>query len=346
MGDELTSDRGPLRHRPRRTFVLAGAIALGLALLGGIFFRHQIPGPWGTEGMLNERLAPDALADYIPEDSEAVLVAHPRAALGSPMGQRLAPSLSQLLGQADRSFRWIALLGIKSFDDLDYLQVSFAPSHGGQPLWLARGRLDPARFQTGPDKLQAKTFDHFRVWEYADRPAKRVTLLAVLGDTLVVSDTPARVHAALAQAREPHPITIGDAKLRELLQTVDRRQSLWFAASFRKLGAVARIDHFLLEMILRPVLTHVESLYGGVDCGEDVRAELHFQTATPDNAVKLETDLQHICNVAQELSQGDALLLRQKELVPLVRLLGSGQTSREDKTVLLRCRLTVDQRNE
>ena len=204
----------------------------------------------------------------------------------------------------------------------------------------------PARFQTGPDKLQAKTFDHFRVWEYADRPAKRVTLLVPVGDALVVSDTPARVLAALYQASDPRPVTIGDATLRELLQKVDRRQSVWFAASFRKLGAVARIDNFLLEMILRPLFTHAESLYGGLDCGEDVRAELHFLAATEDSAAKLEADLQHICNVAQEVSEGAALLLRQKEMVPLVRLLGTGQTSREGKTVLLRCRLAGDQLKE
>ncbi len=346
MGDDSTIDRNPQRCRPWRPFVLAGAIGVGLALLVGIIFRDWIPGPWRSDGLLDTRFAADALVDYVPEDSEAVLVVNPHPALESPAGRMLAPSLQQLLRQGEHRFRWLDLLGIHSFDDLDYLQISFAPSSGGQPLWLAHGRLDPARFQIGPDKLQAKTFDHFRVWEYADRPAKRLTLLAPAGDTLLVSDTPERVLAALSQARNPRPVTIRDALLRGLLAKVDRRQSLWFAASFQKLGAVARIDHFLLEMMLRPLFTHAESLYGGLDCGEDVRAELHFHAATEESAAMLETDLQHICNVAQEISQGAALLLRQKELVPLVRLLGTGKTSRAGKSVSLRCRLPAAQINE
>jgi hypothetical protein len=346
MGDDSTLDRGSHRRHPGRGIGIIGAVVVLFALIVGIFFRDWIPGPWHSSGVLNTQLPADALADYLPEDSEAVLMVNLHPALESPAGRQLAPSLKQLLGQAERRARWIDLAGIKSLDDVDSLQVSFAPSSGGEPLWLVRGRLDPGRFQTGPDKLQARTFDHFRVWEHADRASKRMTLLAPAGDTLVVSDSPARVLMALSQARDPHPLTIKDAALRELLQKVDRRQSLWFAASFQKTGAVARIDHFLLEMILRPVLTHAESLHGGLDCGEELRADLHFSTATEDNAARLETDLRHICNVAQEVSEGGALLLRQKELVPLVRLLGTGQTSREGKSVRLRCRLTADQLKE
>jgi hypothetical protein len=92
-------------------------------------------------------------------------------------------------------------------------------------------------------------------------------------------------------------------------------------------------------MLLRPLFAHAESVYGGITCAEDLRAELHFGTATDEDAAQLEMDLQSIC----EAALGAALLGRQKELLPLLRLLAAGQIRREGKTILLRCRLTADQ---
>jgi hypothetical protein len=270
-----------------------------------------------------------------------VLAVNLRTLLESPVGrQHLAPSLQQLAQRGEREVPWVELLGIHPFDDLDYLQISFAPGSGEQPLWLARGRLDRSRFHLGPDKLHKKTLDHFRVWEYADRQRNQTAVLASVGDALVVSETPSRVLAALHQASHPRALTIRDATLREMLARVDRRQSLWLAASFKRLGPIARIDNRWLEMILRPLFTHAESVHGGLTCAEDVRAELHFQTPTEEKAVQLEMDLKSICGVAAGAS---LLFSPPSELLPLFRLLGGGQTSREGKTVSLRCQLAGDQ---
>jgi hypothetical protein len=327
-------------RRSRRTFLLAGVLCAGLVLLLGIVFRDWIPGPWRSGDTRDNPFPTGALADYVPADSEAVAAVQVRSLLASPAGRRLAPSLRQLVRRGEQQFRWMDLLNIKPFDDLDSLQISFAPSSGGQPLWLARGRLDRSRFQMGPDKLRAKKVDGFRVLEYTNRSSKRTTLLTPVGDALVVSDTPARVLAALKQASDPRPITVHDTTLRELLEKVDRRQSLWLAASFKHLAPIAEVDSVWMKMILTPLLKHAESVHGGLTCTDELRAELHFRTATEESAAKLEADLQSI----HDLIPGAALLMgRQKELLPLLHLLGSGETSRDGKTVSLRCRLAADQ---
>jgi hypothetical protein len=351
MGDNNINDRPiPPQAAPRRrrTVLLTGVATVVLAVALGILFRDCIPGPWRSDDVSDNPFPPGALADYVPENSQAVLAVNLRSLLDSPVGRRhLMSPLKELVQDGGDSFQWIHLLGINPFDDLDSLTISFAPGSGRQPLWLARGRVDRWRFQTGPGKLQKKAADHFRLWEYADRQRKKMTTLAPVGDALVVSDTPARVLAALKQAANPRPTTIRDATLRELLRKVDRRQSIWLAASFRKFGPVERIDNRWLEMILRPLFRQTESVYGGLICAGDVRAELHFQSATEENAIKLEADLKNICNVAGEVAQGAALLLRgQEELVPLVRLLGTGETNREGKSVSLRCRLLAEQLRE
>src|SRR6185437_5551269 len=133
--------------------------------------------------------------------------------------------------------------GINPLEDVDSIQMSFAPGVGGQPLWLIRGRVDRSRMQMGPDKLHETSLDRFRVWEYADRQANRTTLLASVGDMLVVSESRGRLLAALKHASDPRPSTVRDATLREMLAKVDRRQSLWLAVSIKSLGSLAADDY-------------------------------------------------------------------------------------------------------
>jgi hypothetical protein len=339
--DPVTATDGLSRRRPWRPYLLAVLLGAVLALLLAVLFRDRIPDPWGWSAARDNSFPPGALADYVPEDSEAVVAVDLRSLRESPVGRRqLEPWLKQLIPRGERRLRWIDLLGIKPVDDVDNLLISFAPSSDGQPLWLARGRFDRSHFQIGPDRLQEKRVEPYRVWEYRDRQAKRPTLLAPVGDTLVVCDTPVRVLAALEQASHPRPSTVRDAALRELLEKVDRGQTLWLAVSWKQLGPLGEFDSAWMKMVLTPLFKYAESVYGGLTCAEDLRAELHFRTATEENAAKLEADLKNI----RDLAPGAALLLgRHRELLPLFRLLGSAQTSRDGKTVSLRCRLAGDQ---
>jgi hypothetical protein len=341
MGQDLTHDIP--RRPPWRRIVLTGLVLAGLVLLG-LLFRERLTGLWHGEMEGDNHLVPGALDNYIPEDSEAVLAIDVRSLREAPIVQQhFLTSLGQIVRDSQETFRWIELLGVNPLEDVDSLLISFAPGSGGQPLWLARGRLDPTRFQVGPDRLQRDALGSFRVWKYSDRKTKRQTVLAPAGDALLVSDTPARVLAALRQASEPQTTHVRDATLRDQLAQVDRHSSLWFAASFKDLGTVARIDHFWLEKLLRPLFRYAESVRGHIACSEDLRAELHFHSATEENAVKLQEDLNNLCGVAA----GAPLLLgRRKELLPLFRLLATGETSRDGLNVSLRCRVTAEQLGE
>lgn len=328
-------------RRPRRLFVLASAVgACATVLFAAFFCVWVLEARRDEDADLGNRFPPGVLADYVPADSAAVLAVNVRRLRETLIGQpHLKPLVHQFLKQAECRLPWLDSTRINLLDDLDTLQISFASNGSGEPVLLARGRFDCSRFHIGPDQLEAKSLDGFRVWEFNDPLSKANTLLVVVGDTLVVSRARERVQAALKQASDPQPIRVRDATLHELLMKVDRRQSLWLAASIKRLGPVSEIDNYLLKMLLRPLLAHSESVRGGITCGEDVRAELHFRTATDEDAAQLEADLKSIC----EAAPGAALLGRQNELLPLLRLLASGQIRREDKTILLRCLLSADQ---
>ncbi len=164
-------------------------------------------------------------------------------------------------------------------------------------------------------------------------------MLALVGDTLVVSKARGRVEAALKQAKDPQPLPVRDGTLGQLLMKLDRRQTPWLAAAIKHVGPMSEIDNYLLKMILRPLVAHAQSAYGGITCGENLEAELHLSTIKEEDAIQLESDLKSIC----EAAPGLALLGRKNELLPLIRLLAVGKTQREGNSVSLRCRLTTDQ---
>ncbi|HTU19684.1 MAG TPA: hypothetical protein VMG10_16605 [Gemmataceae bacterium] len=339
--DPAIATEGIPRRRPWRMLLLSGAALTALLLLLGFFLRDRLFSCGRAEDDLGNGFPTSVLADYVPEDSEAVLAVHVDQLRESPMGRRhLAPILHHLIRQAGGRLRWMDLLGIKPFEDLDYIQISFAPAVGGQPLWLVRGRLDRSRIQIGPDKLQETSLDRFRVWQCTDREVKQTTLLATVGDMLVVSESRGRLLAALKQASDPRPIAVRDATLREMLAAVDRQQALWLAASIKGLGSIAAVEDYMVKLVLSPLLAHAESVHGGLTCAEDVRIELHLRSATAEDAASLERALQSRC----EAAPGAALWLgRNKAFLPLLRLLGSGKISREGNSVLLRCRLAAEE---
>jgi hypothetical protein len=338
--DSLTAAEN-IPHRWRRLLLLASVAGTCFTVLVAIFLCAWVSRVWrnGNDDLGN-RFPPGVLVDYVPEDSAVVLAVNVRQLRETLLTRpQLRPFFQRLIEQAEARLPWLDLTEINLLDDLDTLVISFGSAGSGEPLLLAHGRPDCSRFQVGPDKLQTKILDGLRVWECSDPSSKQNTLLVVVGDTLVVSKTRGRVQAALRQASDPKPIRVRDATLCELLMKVDRRQSLWLAVSNKRLGPAVEIDDYLLKILLRPLLAHSESISGGITCGEDLQAELHFSTTTDEDAAQLESDLKSICAAAP----GAALLGRQNELLVLLRLLAAGQIRCESKSILLRCRLTADQ---
>ncbi len=315
-----------------------------ILLIAAFFFRDALWN-WWTGGLeAEDHFATGALDDYVPEDSEAILVADLRSLLQSPVGRRhLKPIVQQLLRRTDALPRWLELLGVNPENDLDLIRISFAPGSGGSPLWLMRGRFDRTRAHIGPDKLREKRLGRYRLWEYNDTAAKQTTLLALAGDTLIVGETQDRVREALEQAHDPRSISVRDATLGTLLTKVDRRQPLWVAASIKSLGSIANIDNYLLRMVVNPLFQNANSLYGGVKVADDLRLELTVATTTAEQADRLQFDLRDM----RDAAPGAALLLGdQKELAPLLRLLGSTKIGREGKVLRLHGRLAADQWSE
>jgi hypothetical protein len=247
-------------------------------------------------------------------------------------------SLRRLVRRSDRQLSWLWLAGIDPWKEIDRARVVLPVGEPARPLWLVHGRIDPDRFQVGPGRLVPHNEGGRRFYEYHD-PVVGPTWLAPAGDTLVVSVGRARLLEALCDAAQPHPVTVRDPTLRELLTGVDRTRVLWLAASLEALGPTARVENRALDTMLGPVLRRARDVQGGVSAGEDLQAEFTFRTAHEDAAEQLEEVLKNIVTIAEGASLVPGA---DQDLLSLFQLLSAGETTRSGAAVTLRCRLNAD----
>jgi hypothetical protein len=327
--------RRRLRHRKTAIVVLAAVTALGV---GAVLPLWQ---PWrsypGAPAV--EHFPEGSLDGYLPADACGVLTVNLRLLLAPPAARRnLRKPLQQLLRHGERVHPWMSLVGADPWTDLDRIRVVFCG--GGQPLWVARGRFDPARFQTGPGKLGAKVEAGFRVYESHGPQPGRLTTLALAGDTLVASDDRGRLLAALGYAAGLRKAAPVDPTLKKLVRAVDRDQGLWLAVSFDKLGHVSRLPSLGVDLMVRPILSYARTARGGLRFGADVRADFLARARDGAAARDLETGLRSVCETAAGVSLLPGI---EPDLVPLFRLLATGQVTRDGTAVRLQCRLAPDQ---
>ncbi len=308
-------------------YILPAAALLGAAGCSGT------PGSHPTEAAPAPAFADGALDGYLPPDAGAVYTIDLRQALATPAGRGLAAPLRRFLEGEGTVRPWLDCLGADPLHDVERLQFVFAPPDLNQPLVLLKGRFDSSRFRDGRGLREASE-GPFRFYEAAGPAHGAATDLAPVGDVLAVSASRPRLLAALNYAVAPKPTELQDDCLRDLLREVDRDQAVWLAVSFRKLGPVPRLTDFGLETVLRPLLRHAESVRGGVRFGDEVRGEFVFRAPSEADASALDQDIQAAC----EIAQGAYLLPGvDPSLSPLLRLLGTGTTHREGRTVTLRC---------
>lgn len=282
-----------------------------------------------------------ALKDYLPADAAAVITLDARRFRVAPAARKgLGGALECLLGDDGAGHGWLPLTGADPLRDLDEARVVLSARDVYDPLFLLRGRFDPSRFQTGPGQLSRRVVDQhgsrFVLFEYADRQRRETVTLALAGETLVASDSPAAVLAALRHAATPGPTPPLDSRLRGLLDQVDRRQHLWLAVSMAELRPVPKLMNKGLELVLRPVFQYAEEIQGGLTCAQDVRAEFVFRARDEAEAQKLEELLRSSCEVAQGVYLLPGV---DRSLLPLFQLAGSGEVTRDGAAVRLTCRV-------
>ena len=143
----------------------------------------------------------------MPQDSEAVLFVNVRQLSETPRGrQHLAPLIRHLFEQAAKRLRWFDYANINPLSDLDTLRISFAPVRADNRYCRCRSdRSLSLSDRSGLNSRNSRSIISVSQG-HNEHAAKRTTLLAPLGDMLVVGETRDSVQAALRQAIDPQPI--------------------------------------------------------------------------------------------------------------------------------------------
>ncbi len=331
---------------PRRSHTGAVVVSVAAAVLA-----LPAAGCWWAKGEpVVEHFPAGALDEYVPENAAAVLELNMKQIGASPVvKQHIKGALDHLVQRAESTHPWAAQVGIDPFKDLEWLRVVFLGGDTSNPLWVGKGRFDPARFQVGPGKLQPRVVGRFRVFESADPAKGGTTTVAQAGDYLVASDSQPHVLDALNHAADGKKSEPADAGLRDLLKAVDKKQSVWLAVSLTKLGRVPTLHSGAAEVVLRPVFNHAQTAQGGFTFGDDLQAQFTMRARDEAAAGSLEQSLRSSADAARDLARGWELTQRlglfqgESDLLPVLRLVGAGEVTRDGTTVRLRCRLPADQ---
>jgi hypothetical protein len=273
-------------------------------------------------------LPAEALADYLPTDAAGVFHLGIRQLREAPAAQPLLPSLRQLAlrGQIELGWLGCARVDLAGADDLRAVLV--AKGTAGT-AWFVRGPIDPERFQLGPKCLQERQVQGRRLWEYKEPDGTLWQLWA--SPHLLIAASPPRMAELLAFRAVPVPSSERSTPVAPLLAGVDRTRPLWLAVSLQALGRLGRPENRTIDLIVGPILRYARTVTGGLSVGEEIRGDFVFTTANPEAARSLEEGLRSVLLLAE-----GAGLFVDRDLQPLLRLLGGGEISRDGTTVTLR----------
>ena len=327
--------------------VVVSVVAVVLALGAALYWWR----PWVTGAKpVVEQFPAGALDEYVPAGASAVIDLNMKQIGAAPVVQKhIKGALGHLVQRAEGTHPWAAQVGIDPLKDLEWLRVFFVGTDTANPLWVGKGRFDPARFQVGPGKLQPRVVDRFRVFEAPDPAKHGTTTVAHAGDYLLACDAQAHVLDALNHAADGKKSEPADDALRDLLKAVDKKQSVWLAVSLTKLGRVPPLHSGAAETLLRPVFNSAQAAQGGFTFGDDLQAQFAMKardeaaTGSLEQSLKSSTDAVRDLGAGWKVANALGLFSGESDLLPVVRLIGAGEVTREGATVRLRCRLAADQ---
>jgi hypothetical protein len=119
--------------------------------------------------------------------------------------------------------------------------------------------------------------------------------------------------------------------------------------SLPKLGRVPPLHSTAAETVLRPVFNRAQAAQGGFTFGDDLQAQFAIRARDEAIAGELEQSLKGKTDFARDLAgtwkvaNALGLFSGESDLLPVIRLVGAGEVTREGATVRLRCRLPADQ---
>jgi hypothetical protein len=244
------------------------------------------------------------LSKFLPDDTQIVVYVNVQQILDSDLVKKYA------LPQTEGAFRWntkllemVTALGLDPLKDIASVTIA-APGDVSEKKWLVliRGHFEPAKIQAAAEELAKRSPEALTIHQesnlriYEARAGERATpiLAAVLDkENLVVSPVKDYVVEAAAKNSGKKPGAL-DKNLKEFVDQVDGKQSLWLAALVPEQLKAA----FARDKQTKGIVDHLTALSGGVKLTDGAQAGIRIFLNDPKAARDLRQMLVGIQAVA------------------------------------------------
>jgi hypothetical protein len=299
--------------------------------------------------------APAAEVDrFLPADAEIVVTVNVRQMLDSSLIKEQALDLLRDgLKSLDMAEDILKELGFDPFKDLDRI-VAGGPA-GKEPdrgLLIVHGRFDVAKFKAKAEE-SAKTFGdalkvlkvpdglggNFVVYQVSPPEMPAPVFVALAGkDTLLASPGKDYVVDALRRQARKEPVALKDKVFQEMLEKLDDKQSISFAATGPALANGA-----LQGTPAADSLAKIIGLGGGITLSEDLKIEAVVTSKTAAEANELheaaDKGLKLALTFLAALTQGND---NNPGLDLALEVVKGFRVQVKDKSVLIKGRLSAD----
>jgi hypothetical protein len=290
---------------------------------------------------------------FLPADSEVVITVNVRQMLESKLAKdQVLEYLRNMLKGEEMAEEVLKDLGFDPFKDLD--RVTIAGPVGKEPdrgLLIAHGRFDPAKFKAKAEESAKTNGDalkilkvpdgaggHFVVYQVGSELHWPVFVALAGHDTLLASPGKDYVVDALRRQARKEAVALKDKDFQTMLEKLDDKQSISFAATGAGLSKSILKDTPLADSVAK-----ITSLGGGITLTDDVKIEAVVTSKTEDEAKELHDTIDKGLKLAltflAALTQGND---SNPGLELALEVVKGFRVQVKDRTVLVKGRLSAD----
>jgi hypothetical protein len=282
---------------------------------------------------------------YLPEDTQVVLVVNAKQLLDSPLVKK--HFLEQLRGliSGDEVAKLLDSLGFDPFKDLTSITGAMSLiGNDAKGLLIAHGQFDKAKFEAKAEEVAKDKGDTLKIHKEGDRKvyevkhdgAEKPHFVGLVDKTTIVAGPEKQsVLDAFAKAEGKTKGTVKKA-IQDLIEKVDPKQSVWFTATA---NAFLKGD-FSGDDKAKKNLEKMDSITAGVTVDKGVKVDLAIATKNATNAKELAEEIK------EGLSQVKGLLAlmadQNKEIAPLVDTVGNLKINTEGSTITLKSEVSEE----
>jgi hypothetical protein len=283
---------------------------------------------------------------FLPDDAEIVLVVNVQQILSSPLVAKNAlPHIKQMLQSNEKVKKDLEGLGFDPFKDLTRVTATAsAVSPDAKGAIIIEGNFDVAKFEAKALEMTKEKADMFKavvdgghkLLEIKNPNEDKPAYAALIDkNTAVISQDKSFILDSFERSTGKKKVAL-KKDIKALIEKANQGQSIWLVAP----GAVFAKSPLAEDDKAKKIIEKIDSLNVGVNLTEDISMNTAIVTKSPDAAKEISEEVKN----GLEQMKGLLSLIagQQKELAPLVEVVGSIKVAVDNTTITLKSEVSKE----